>query len=315
MSTTTAFDRRGFLIKLFFGVGLGIPALCWVSVLLGATRETYPHDYVAVSGVLFSVYAPLLAFLNNKGERRTMYQKLVQFAWLWFFANTGYQVMWELPWVILKPTLMYGGVTETAKWLWPWWAYGVADTRYLMHHDLSLSISVMDGSIALLEVFTCYLYLKGYRIKAAWLAMILCACLSWGQFYFYVGEFYNGFANIEDGWFGLWMKYGLLNIPWCVYPFATTLGFIWFLAVSYKKKGVEEYLANNQQLPEFEQSFIGESNMCMTVDNDGNETVPPANDAAIRKWMAIMLATPFIFLIVDLIIWWTVHAPGLPIGE
>ncbi len=303
-----AFKLRETLIKIFFVFGLGIPALCWVAVLFGATREVFPHDYVAVSGVLLSVYAPLLAFVNNKGEKRSFYDQILQFAWLWFFANAGYQFIWEMPWVLLKEVLMYGNVTEADKWLWPWWAYGVADTRYLMHHDLTLSISVMDGSIAFLEVFAVYLYFKGYRIKAAWLALILGACLSWGQFYFYTGEIYNGFKHIEDGWFGLWMKYGLLNIPWCIYVFVTSLAFMWFLAVSYKKKGVEEYLANSRQLPEFQRSFLQETNMCMTVDDLGNEVPPPANDAKIRRWMAFMLATPFIFLILD-IAWWYLR-PG-----
>jgi len=303
MILAQSFNRREFLIKIFFVVGLGVPALCWLAVLLGVTREVFPHDYVAVGGVLFSVYAPLLAFVNNEGERRNFYTQILHFAWLWFFANAGFQFIWELPWVLLKETLMYGNVTEADKWLWPWWAYGVADTRYLMHHDLTLSISVMDGSVAGLEVFTVYLYFKGYRVHAAWLALILGACLSWGQFFFYTGEFYNGFANIEDGWFGAWVKYGLLNIPWCIYPFVTSLAFIWFLAVTYKQQGIKEYLANQQHAPEYQQAFLSETNMCLTVNDNGEEVPPPANDEKIRKWIAIMLATPFIFLLVDVVLW------------
>ena len=64
-------DRRGQLIALCMALGFGVPALCWLAVLLGATREDFMHDQVAVWGVMLSIYAPLLAFVDNPGERRT----------------------------------------------------------------------------------------------------------------------------------------------------------------------------------------------------------------------------------------------------
>lgn len=296
-------DNRSQLIRFCMIVGLAGPALCWLSVLLGATLEDYPHDKVAVMAVLLSIYAPLLVFLNNKGEKRSLYKQLVQFAWLWFFANTGYQLAWELPWFLLKDTLMSGTITDADIWFWPWWSYGVADTRYLQFHDLTLSISAMDGSVALLEVFTIYLFFKGYRIHAAWLALILGACMSWGQFFFYIGEIYGQFSNIEDGWFGLWIKYGVMNIPWCIFPFFSSAGFIWFLAIAYKKRGVEEYLEKRELT--FEESFMKDSEMHMTVNDDCERTEPPVNDMQIRRWTKIMLCTPFIFLLLDIIYWYS----------
>lgn len=294
-------DRRGALIAFCFIAGLAAPTLGWGLALMGFTRADFPIDYAAVVMVCLCIYAPVLVFLNNPGERRSRFEQLTHFAWLWFFANAGFQLAWELPWFLLKETLMYGNITEADTWFWPWWAYGVADTRYLSHHDLTLGISAMDGSVALLEAFAVYLFFRGYRVKAAWLGLIFGACMSWGQFFFYIGEIYNGFAHIEDGWFGFWMKYGVMNLPWCVFPFAATVGFMWFLAVTYKKRGVEEYLAGRQI--GLDTPFVAQSELYLTVGPEGDPIAPPANDRQLRRLSALMFASPFVVLGVDALLW------------
>lgn len=40
----------------------------------------FAHGQVALTGVLFSAYASLLAFINNKGENRSLEQQLFQVA-------------------------------------------------------------------------------------------------------------------------------------------------------------------------------------------------------------------------------------------
>ena len=81
---------------------------------------------------------------------------------------------------------------------WPWWAYGVADTRYLKLNELSISISGMDASVALLEAFIVVMYFKGYRIMATWFALLMGSWMGWGQYYFYMGEIYLEFATVSS---------------------------------------------------------------------------------------------------------------------
>ncbi|MCA9771752.1 MAG: hypothetical protein KC466_05040 [Myxococcales bacterium] len=291
-------DRRRSLLTFCFVVGLGGPALCWVLALLGYQTPELRLDRFATAAVTLSVYAPLLAFYDNPGERRTLDQQLLHLAWLWFFSNTGYQVFWEMPWFLLKDTLRTGMITMSDTAYWPWWAYGVADTRYLSKNDLVLAISALDGSVALLEVAAIYLYVKGYRLLVAWLALILGSCMGWGQYYFYVGEIYKHFSGIEDGWYGFYIKYWLMGFPWLVFPIVANLGLIWYIAAIYKKRGVEEYLAGRE--PEFGASFAHETDMLMTTDERGARIEEWASPALVRWVLVLMFVWPFVFLGVDI---------------
>lgn len=295
---TEQIDRRTAIIATCFSMGLGVPALCWLAALAGVSHDVIPLDKVATIAVIFSIYAPLLVFYDNVGERRTLDQQLIHFAWLWFFSNTGYQLFWEMPWFLMKDTLTAGGITQHDVWFWPWWAYGVADTRYLSHNDLSLTISAMDGSVALLEVIGIFLYFKGYRLLVSWIALVLGVCMGWGQYFFYIGEIYGGFSNIHDGWFGLLIKYGVMNLPWLIFPIVATIGFIWHIATIYKKRGVEQYLA--KQKLRFGESFIEESDILMTTDAAGNAVPPRANQRMINRLILFAFSWPFIFLAIDI---------------
>lgn len=291
-------DNRRLLLTFCFVAGLGGPALCWLLALLGYQSPELRLDKYATVAVTLSVYAPLLAFYNNPGERRTLDQQLLHLAWLWFFSNTGYQVFWEMPWFLLKDTLRTGMITMSDTAYWPWWAYGVADTRYLTKNDLVLAISAMDGAVALMEVAAIYLYVKGYRLLVAWIALILGSCMGWGQYYFYVGEIYNHFSGIEDGWFGLYIKYWLMGFPWLVFPIVANVGLIWYIAAIYKRRGVEEHLAGRKLA--FGKDFAAETDMMLTTDNDAERIPPTANPRWIRAVLVFMFVWPFVFLGVDI---------------
>ena len=56
--------------------------------------------------------------------------------------------------------------------------------------------------------------------------------MGWGQYYFYISEVYNHFAAIEDGWFGLWIKYLFMGAAWLFYPMIAGVGIIWFIAAT-----------------------------------------------------------------------------------
>ncbi len=292
------FDLRGRLIAACMITGFSIPALCWLAVLFGATREVFAHDQVAVTGVLFSVYAPLLAFINNKGEKRSLEKQLLQFAFLAFFSNVGYQFFWEMPWFVIKEQIYTTTITEADKWFWPWWAYGVADTRYLKPNELSISISGMDASVALLEVFVVLLFFKGYRLLACWFALIMGSCMGWGQYYFYMGEIYFHFANVEDGWFGFWIKYMVLNIPWLIFPFIAGAGFIWHIAGHYKAIGVREYLAEHYQNQG--QDFHRDCYIFIKTDEDTQALEQSADMRLLKPVIYFAFCTPVLFLIIDI---------------
>ncbi len=293
-----AIDVRGHLINFCLIAGLGVPALCWVAVLFGATREIFPHDQVAVWGVLLSVYAPLLVFINNKGEKRSLERQLIEFGFLVFFTNVGYQFCWEFPWYILKERIWAAQITEVDKLFWPWWAYGVADTRYLKPNELAISISGMDASVALLEVFIVLMYFRGYRLMVSWFALLMGSCMGWGQYYFYMGEIYFNFRNIEDGQFGFWIKYMLLNLPWLIFPFIAGAGFIWHIAGHYKRIGIRE---QQQALLELKgESFYQECNIFDRSTEDFEPIESESNQRTIKRLVLLAFMSPLVVLALDI---------------
>lgn len=306
-NTRTGPDIRFRAIAFCFVVGLGTPALCWGLALLGYQSADLRLDRVATLAVCLSVYAPALAFLNNPGERRALNVQLFHFGWLFFCANVGYQVFWEMPWFILKDWTTSGTITDADTLFWPWWAYGVADTRYLNKSDIPLAISAMDGSVALLEVVLVVLFYKGYRLFVSWMALILGACMCWGQYYFYITEVYSNFAMIQDGWFGLYIKYIGMGLAWLFYPMIAGVGMIWYIATVYKKRAIADYVKAQQQTPTFGKSFASESNILMTTDLAGDEIPETSNHGKIRKLVIFALAWPFLFLLVDITLYYARH--------
>jgi len=242
--------------------------------------------------------SPFAGFAAYCGEARSLDRQLVHFAWLWFFSNTGYQVFWEMPWFLMKDTLMSGTITMQDTLFWPWWAYGVADTRYLQVNDLILGIEAMDGAFALFEVACIYFFLKGYRVFVAWVALILGSCMGWGQYYFYIGEIYTYFEKIQDGWFGFYIKFWLMGFPWLLYPVIAAFGFIWYLSAIYKRQAIEEYTSGRK--PEFGKSFLRETDMLLTVSEYGERVEETANQSMIRKLILVAFAWPFVFLAIDI---------------
>lgn len=294
---------RGKLINLSFAIGLGVPTLCWIVALTGIfSYQAFPHDKVATIAIVFSVWAPLLAFVNNKGEKRKLSQQLFHLGVLWFFSNTGYQLFWELPWFLLRDVLTSGIVSIETPWFWPWWSYGVADTRYLKPNDLILAITSMDASVAILEVIMVYLFYKNYKVFFCWMGFFLTACEGWGQYYFYISEILTGFVNIEDGWFGLYIKYFLMGFPWLVFTFVGCAGFMWYLATTYKRRGVQEYLAKKEI--EFDGNFIEELDILTLSDGEAEIIEVHSNNKKMNRIILFSLVWPFAFLIVSIIVYY-----------
>ena len=322
-SSSSWWTRRRRALAACIGCGLGTPAWCWLLVLCGIKNDEYHLDKIATFGVCFAVYSPITAFINNPDEqnKRPLREKLALFGFYWFAANAGFQFIWELPWFILKKRL-WKGVNQDDIWLWPWFAYGMCDHRYLTHNDLSLAISAMDASIAIGEVLSVYLAIKQYDFLSYWISIVLVSCQSWGQFYFYVGEIYNNFSNMQDTVFGNWMKYGVMNIPWVIFPFLGNAGFIWSLAVMYKQKGVEEYLQANQGTvgKRAAQSFSADTSMFMQVfescegDSEDRSNYkkqfdfhePAQSSRSLAVYISwFILVFPWIFLLADSLIFYS----------
>ena len=211
--------RRRLIYRLAFATSVPMVGLVWALVVLGVLPPTPTDDYV-VAILVPILFVPAVAFWDDRGEVRTRMERLSEFAYVWLFTSGMAQTFWELPWFLLDFTGAIQGASAADHWLWPWWAYGVADTRYLQSDHAIAGIEFCAGMVGPLELYACWLFKKGRREAANWWALLLGVGLSWGAVIFFVAEIHVGFRNISDGAFGFWAKWIGLNLPWTLAPLA-----------------------------------------------------------------------------------------------
>lgn len=228
-----------YLWGIAFGVLLVF--VTWVLVLLRVVPPTPTDDYVSAI-VLFALFTPFAALWDNPGESRTRVQKLAEFSFCWLLLSGIAQTAWELPWFIMDLTGVIQNIGPEDRWLWPWWCYGNADTRYLTSNPAIAGIEFCAGLAGPFELLGCWWFVKGKRIEANWLALLLGTGLSWGAFVFFVAEIHVGFVNIADGAFGFWVKWLGLNLPWAIAPLFFIPGSILELRELYEARGARKAL-------------------------------------------------------------------------
>jgi hypothetical protein len=232
--------KRIYRAGILFGVILVF--VTWVLVLVGVLPPT-PTDDVVSAIVLVALFTPFAALWDNPGETRTTVQRLAEFSFCWLLLSGIAQTFWELPWFFMDLTGVIHHIGPEDHFLWPWWCYGNADTRYLTSNFAIAGVEFCAGFAGPFELLGCYWFARGRRIEANWLALLLGVGLTWGTLIFFVAEIHVGFVNIKDGAFGFWVKWFGLNLPWALSPFLFIPGSILELAALYEARGAARALA------------------------------------------------------------------------
>jgi hypothetical protein len=230
--------HTGFNIRraAYIASGIMIPGafcLAWSLILLGIIEPMPADKYVSIS-LFIGYWAALFAFVDNKGEQRKWTEKWHEFLIVWLITSGCAQLLWELPAVYMKVDYLYqlGAELEADQLIFfPWWIYSVADTRYMRPHEAQLAHEALLAHTGFFEVLAAWLLAKRKYYKTA-LGMAILT--SWGAFYgntsvIYLGEILVDFRNIEDGVWGLWLKWFGLNLQWSVLSPAAAIGAIWLL--------------------------------------------------------------------------------------
>ncbi len=220
----------------------------WLLIALGIIEPMPADKYVSVS-LFLGYWAALFAFVDNKGEKRTMAEKWHEFLLVWLITSGCAELFWELPVVYMKIPYLYnlGSELQPDEWFfWPWWLYAVADTRYMRPHEAQLAHEAMLSHFGFFEIAAAWLIAKGRYYKTA---LTMCVLANWGAFYgntavIYLGEILVDFRNIEDGPLGFWLKFVGLNLQWSVLSPAAAIGGMWLLVQRVKAETILE-MQNN----------------------------------------------------------------------
>jgi hypothetical protein len=201
----------------FFGVGFGVfPA-----------EPTY-----LIWGIL--IYIPLLvplftAWWDAPGENRTWTERAAEFTMVWFPVTASSQITWESPWLIGDLAGVMNGAGPEDRWVWLWWGYGAADTRYITSDSGLYGMEVV-AVIGGLTLFTAWFYLLRAkttgstikRIKGLFVGIVACSMMLAVVSIYYISESRAGFSNLKQGfWEGFMFKFIFMNIWWVFAPLIT----------------------------------------------------------------------------------------------
>lgn len=198
---------------LWLGVSLAIPTVCMVLVLAHAADPLLLSN-IALPGLLGCwVVALLTPLLWGRGADRAL--RLTGFVLSWSFIAVAFPLAWDLTWAMLHRWVNGAAAEDTAKWFY--WAYAVADTRFLRSDPLMIIVEYWSGVIAVIEIVFVRLFLRN-RLRTAVNVFALAACL---QFYgctvFFFSELMNGLADIDPTPVS-YLKFFGLNGMWMVVP-------------------------------------------------------------------------------------------------
>lgn len=252
--------RKAFYLfaALFTAVG-GLA--CILSVGMGWIAGT-PLDIYFSWAMFFVLWLPFIALVDNPGEKpRTRVERWSEFGFVWLLVSGVAQTFWELPWFFLDLTGLVHHITDQDRWLWAWWSYGGADTRYITSNPTIAGLEFMAGFSGPFELLGFWLYSNsngasnngshsnGYtsknlqqKITACWMALIIGVGLTYQTGVFFIAEWHLGWVHIQQGATGFWLKFVGLNLPWLIAPVFALPAAIYELAHWYRVQGYEAAL-------------------------------------------------------------------------
>ncbi|MCV7252907.1 hypothetical protein H7J86_12095 [Mycobacterium hackensackense] len=221
--------HRRRIYAVMFVLGVLITGIPFLGVGFGVLP---PEPTYTIWGAL--IYIPLLvplftAWWDAPGENRTWSERAAEFTMVWFPVTASSQITWETPWLIGDLTGIMNGAGPDDRWVWLWWGYGAADTRYLTS-DAGLYGMEVVAVIGGLALFTAWFYLLRAkatgddikRIKGLFVGIVACSMMLAVVSIYYISETRAGFADLEQGfWMGFMFKFVFMNIWWVFAPLIT----------------------------------------------------------------------------------------------
>lgn len=227
------------LAAILFVGGLGL------LVALGVLPAT-PTDVYSAWVMLFVLFVPFIALKDNPGERRTRVEAWSEFGFVWLLVSGMAQTFWELPWFFLDLNGIIQGATAEDRWLWIWWVYGGADTRYLTSNPTIAGLEFMAGFSGPFELYAWWLYTSSktvqQKLTACWMALIIGTGLTYQTGVFFIAEWHEDWVNVQQGAIGFWLKFVGLNVPWIFAPLIAMPAAMYELAHWYRVQGYEAAL-------------------------------------------------------------------------
>lgn len=215
----TPADLRVAWILTFGSFILAFPIATLAVFALGADRKT-TADVISVvcSFGIFLGCGAALAPLPGLRDWSTL-RRIRAVCLPFMILSYATHLSWELTWVLLHDTI---SISRDAAWAYPWWAYiDGGDLRYVNPASDFLMIevlSVANGTVGAVGLFL--LFRSEFRDRrGVFLCMATAVVHLYSASWYFGSEILAGLPNVNTASFiDTWIKFGLLNAPWLVFP-------------------------------------------------------------------------------------------------
>ena len=194
-------------------LSLVIPTVSWALALAGAADPLLLSN-IALPSVLACWIAALITPFVFGGDA-TFEMRATGFILAWAAIAITFPLIWDLPWAILHDWV-YGATAED-RWKWFFWAYAVADTRFLQSDPIMIIVEYWSGAIAVIEILFLASFLRNPLVQAMRIFALAGSLAFYGCSVFFASELMNGLANIRPDTVSH-IKFFGMNGMWIVFP-------------------------------------------------------------------------------------------------
>ncbi len=195
-------------------VSLLVPAGCWFLVFSDLGDPLLMSNVASSNLIVCWLLILLLPFMSSRDiPKQVSYTAVIIF---WGVITTVFPVIWDFTWALMNSYMV--GATAEDKWLWYWWTYSVADTRFLRSDPLMIILEYWSGIMGVVQGYALYCFL-GNKVKKAFIISATVGCMQfYGNTAFLGTEALVGFENIRPDFFSFYVKFWGLNVFWMIMP-------------------------------------------------------------------------------------------------
>jgi hypothetical protein len=198
---------------LWFAGSVGIPAVC-VAIAMARAADPLLLSDIALPGLLVCwIVALLTPFAFPGGASRQARQ--TGFVLVWSAIAILFPLSWDLPWAVFHDWVYGATAEDTSKWYF--WAYGVADTRYLRSDPLMIIVEYWSGAIGVIEIVFLRLFLLNRLSQAVRFFVAASVLQFYGCTVFFFSEIMRNLVDIRPDALS-YVKFFGLNGMWMVVP-------------------------------------------------------------------------------------------------
>ncbi len=191
-----------------------IPAVCNALVLLGSIDPLFASNIGGATLVVCWVGLVLAPLVLGGGARTVV--RLSALLVAWGFVSVWGPVVWDFTWFLLHRTV--AGATAADRWLWYWWMYAVADTRFLHADPLMVVLECGSGLLGFAQAYALASFWNGQVRRAFYVSTLAGALGFYGTVVFFSVEALQGFQHITQDLFSFYIKWLGMNGLWLVMP-------------------------------------------------------------------------------------------------